>query len=42
MQALNLDGRKVWRQKLARKILPADEVEAQLMNTLGDEPMHVD
>jgi DNA processing protein len=40
MQALNLT--RVGAQKSARKILPADEVEAQLMNTLGDEPMHVD
>ena len=40
LQALNLT--QVGAQKSARKILPADEVEAQLMNTLGSEPMHVD
>jgi DNA processing protein len=40
LQALNLT--QVSEQKAARKILPADEVEAQLMNTLGSEPMHVD
>ena len=40
MQALNLT--RVGAQKSARKILPADEVEAQLMNTIGSEPMHVD
>ncbi len=40
MQALNLT--RVGAQKTSRKILPADEVEAQLMNTLGNEPMHVD
>jgi DNA processing protein len=40
LQALNLT--RVGAQKSARKILPADEVEAQLMNMLGNEPMHVD
>jgi DNA processing protein len=40
LQALNLT--RVGAQKSARKILPADEVEAQLINTLGSEPMHVD
>ena len=40
MQALNLT--RVGAQKSARKILPANEVEAQLMNMLGNEPMHVD
>jgi len=40
LQALNLT--RVGEQKAARKILPADEVEAQLMNTLGSEPLHVD
>ena len=40
LQALNLT--RVSAQKSARKILPADEVEAQLLNTLGSEPMHVD
>ena len=40
LQALNLT--RVGAQKVARKILPADEVEAQVMNALGDEPLHVD
>lgn len=40
LQALNLT--RVGEQKAARKILPADEVEAQLLNALGNEPMHVD
>jgi len=40
MQALNLP--RVGAQKSARKIFPADEVEARLMNTFGSEPMHVD
>jgi DNA processing protein len=40
MQALNLT--RVGAQKSARKILPADEVEARLMSMLGSEPMHVD
>ncbi len=40
LQALNLT--RVGEQKAARKILPADEVEAKLMDTLGSEPLHVD
>jgi DNA processing protein len=40
LQALNLT--RVGAQKSARRILPADEVEAQLLNALGSEPMHVD
>jgi DNA processing protein len=40
MQALNLTW--VGQQKAARKILPADEVEAQVLNILGSEPLHVD
>ena len=40
MQALNLT--RLGQQKAARKILPADEVEAKLLSTLGEEPMHVD
>jgi DNA processing protein len=40
MQALNLS--LVGQYKAARKALPADEVEAQLMTALSDEPMHVD
>lgn len=37
-----LDFKRVGEQKVARKILPADEVEAQLMDLLGREPLHVD
>jgi DNA processing protein len=40
LQALNLT--RVGEQKAARKILPADEVEAQVLNALGSEPLHVD
>lgn len=40
LQALNLT--RVGEQKVARKILPANEVEVQLMNALGSEPLHVD
>ena len=40
MQALDLT--RVGEQKTARKILPADETEARLMNVLGNEPLHVD
>ena len=40
MQALNLT--RVGEQKAARKILPANEVEAQVLNALGNEPLHVD
>jgi DNA processing protein len=40
MQALNLT--RIGQQKAARKALPADEVEAKLLTTLGEEPMHVD
>jgi DNA processing protein len=40
MQALDLT--RVGEQKSARKILPADEVEARLWNLLGNEPLHVD
>ncbi len=40
LQTLNLT--RVGAQKAARKILPTDEVEAQLMNALGSEPLHVD
>jgi DNA processing protein len=40
LQALNLT--RVGEQKAARKILPANEVEKQLMNALGSEPLHVD
>jgi DNA processing protein len=38
----SLDLSRVGEQKVARKILPADEVEMKLMNTLGSEPLHVD
>jgi DNA processing protein len=40
MQTLNLS--QIGHQKAARKALPADEIEESLMNTLGDEPLHVD
>ena len=39
MQALNLT--RMGEQKAARKIIPADETEARLMNVLGEEPRHV-
>lgn len=40
MQALNLT--RVGQHKAARKALPADEVEAKLLETMGEEPLHVD
>jgi len=40
MQALNLT--RVGEQKAARKALPADAVEAQLLAVLGEQPVHVD
>ncbi len=40
LQALNLT--RVGAQKTARKVLPADEVEKQLLDALGSEPLHVD
>jgi DNA processing protein len=40
MQVLDLT--RVGEQKAARKILPADETEARLLNVLGREPLHVD
>ncbi|HLE91555.1 MAG TPA: DNA-processing protein DprA [Anaerolineales bacterium] len=40
MQALDLT--RVGEQKAARKVIPADETEARLMNVLGSEPLHVD
>lgn len=40
MQALNLT--RMGEQKAARKIIPADETEARLMDVLGEEPRHVD
>jgi len=40
MQALDLT--RMGEQKAARKILPADETEARLLNVLGSEPLHVD
>lgn len=38
----SLDFKRVGEQKAARKILPADEVEAKLIAVLGREPLHVD
>ncbi len=40
MQALNLT--RVGEQKAARRALPADAVEAQLLSVLGEQPVHVD
>ncbi|HTP00142.1 MAG TPA: DNA-processing protein DprA [Anaerolineales bacterium] len=40
LQALNLS--RVSEQKAARQLLPADEVERQLLSALGAEPLHVD
>ena len=40
MQALNLS--RMGEHKAARKIIPADETEARVMNILGAEPLHVD
>ncbi len=40
MQVLDLT--RMGEQKAARKILPADETEARLLNVLGSEPLHVD
>ncbi len=40
LQALNLT--RLGAQKSARQILPADEVEKQLLLALGSEPLHVD
>ncbi|MGZ6317043.1 MAG: DNA-processing protein DprA [Anaerolineales bacterium] len=40
MQALNLT--RVSQQKSARRMLPADEVEAKLIMALTSDPMHVD
>lgn len=40
MQALDLT--RIGEKKSARKIIPADETEARLLNVLGSEPLHVD
>ncbi len=40
MQALDLT--RVGEKKTARKLLPADETEARVLEVLGGEPMHVD
>lgn len=40
LQALNLT--RVGAQKVARKILPSNEIEAKLLATMGTEPLHVD
>jgi len=39
---LALDLTRMGEQKSARKVLPADEIEARLLNVLGHEPLHVD
>jgi DNA processing protein len=40
MEALNLT--RVGQQKAARKALPADEIEAKLLEAIKEEPIHVD
>lgn len=40
LQALDLT--RVGEQKAARRILPVDKIEAQVLNALGGEPLHVD
>jgi DNA processing protein len=40
MQALDLT--RVGEQKAARKIMPGDPTEAQLLSVIGSEPLHVD
>ncbi len=40
MQALNLT--RIGEHKAARKIIPGDAVEAQLLDVLTDQPVHVD
>ena len=40
MQALDLT--RIGEHKAARKIIPADAVEAQLLGALTDQPVHVD
>ena len=40
MQAL--DFTRIGEHKAARKVIPADETEARLLNVLGAEPLHVD
>lgn len=40
MQALNL--KRMGEHQAARKVIPADETEARLMNVLGPQPLHVD
>ena len=37
-----LDLTRVTEQRTARQLLPADATEAQLLKTLGYEPLHVD
>jgi len=40
VQTLNLT--RVGQHKAARKVLPADDVEAKLLDALSEEPLHVD
>ena len=40
MQALNLT--RMGEHKAARKVIPADETEARVMNVLSTQPLHVD
>jgi DNA processing protein len=37
-----LDFTRIGEHKSARKVIPADETEAKLLNVLGVEPLHVD
>jgi DNA processing protein len=40
LQALDLS--RMNEQKAARKVIPGDAIEAQLMQALGEQPLHVD
>jgi DNA processing protein len=40
MQALNLT--RLGQHKAARRVFPADDVEAKLLTVMGEEPLHVD
>jgi len=40
MQALNLT--RIGEHKAARKVIPGDDIEAKVLNALGDQPLHVD
>ena len=40
MQALNIA--QIGQHKAARKVLPADDLETQILKTMGEAPLHVD